>query len=119
MRSPHSRAIALTAAVALIAIALPVASASAITESTQITTPSGIAYPFVQENSKIPIVGTAAGLAVSEVEIRCYYGTEQNEYRTIAREVPVTSAIASTGEHATVTSSRVTSMSMSRGPWLA
>ena len=39
--------------------------------------------------------------------------------REIAREVPVTSAIASTGEHATVTSSRVTSTSMRRGPWLA
>jgi len=39
--------------------------------------------------------------------------------REIAREVPVTSAIASTGEHATVTSSRVTSISISRGPWLA
>jgi hypothetical protein len=91
MRSPHSRAIALTVAVALITIALPVASASAITASTQITTPSGISYPFVQENGKIAIAGTATGLAVPDLEIRCYYGTEQNEYRAIAREVPVVS----------------------------
>jgi hypothetical protein len=90
MRSPHPRAIALTIAVALIAIALPVASASAATEHTQITTPSGIAYPFVvQIGQRIAIAGTATGLASPEVEIRCYYGPEPNEYRAIAKDVPV------------------------------
>jgi Glucodextranase, domain B len=89
MRSPHPRAKVLVIAVAFITVALPVASASATTESTQITTPSGLTYPFVQEHDKLTIAGTATGLAVSEVEIRCYSGTEQNEYQLIAEGVAV------------------------------
>jgi len=87
MRSSHSRAFALTAAIALIGLALPV-SASAITESTQITTPAGIAYPFAQQGAKLAIAGTASGVTTPEVEIRCYYGAEAKSYRTIAEAKP-------------------------------
>ena len=87
MRSRRSRAKALIIAVALIMLALPVASASAIVESSQITTPAGVSYPLVEEHSKITIAGTATGM--TKVEIRCYSGNEENSYNVVAEEVPV------------------------------
>jgi hypothetical protein len=88
MRSHRFRAIALTVALVLLAVAGPVASASGA-QATQITTPAGLTYPFIQEGGKIAVAGTATGLTVADVEIRCYYGAEPAGYRTIAGKVPV------------------------------
>jgi hypothetical protein len=88
MRSHVLRALALTFALTLLAVMVPVASASAA-EATQITTPAGVTYPFIREGGKITVVGTATGLTVADVEIRCYYGAEPAGYRTIAGKVPV------------------------------
>jgi hypothetical protein len=89
MRSHHLRAGgALTVALALLVLTLPVASASAA-EATQITMPTGITYPFIRAAGRITVAGTASGLAVADVEIRCYYGAEPGGYRMIAEKVPV------------------------------
>jgi hypothetical protein len=88
MRSHHFRALTLTFALVLLAVAAPVASASAA-QATQITTPTGLSYPFIQEGGRIPIAGTATGLAVPDLEIRCYYGAEPGSYRVVASKVPV------------------------------
>jgi len=87
MRSPRSRAKALVVAVVLAMVALPVASASAIVETSQITTPAALSFPFAQESNKLTVEGTATGL--SEVDIRCYYGTGTTSYYTLENEVPV------------------------------
>jgi Glucodextranase, domain B len=87
MRSPRSRAKALVVAVVLAMVALPVASASAIVETSQITSPAGLSFPFVQESTKLTIEGTATGL--TEVDLRCYYGTGTTSYNTLESEVPV------------------------------
>jgi hypothetical protein len=85
MRSPHSRALALTVAVVVsIAIALPASAGAITTESTQITTPSGIVYEYAQQGAKLAIAGTATDVSTPDVEIRCYYGAEAKKYRTVA-----------------------------------
>jgi hypothetical protein len=96
MRSSRSRAKMLIFLVAIALIALPVASASAIVETSQITAPAGPIYPLddstlAEGGARITVAGTASGIA--NVDIRCYFGsgTKSTEYKTLATDVPVSS----------------------------
>jgi hypothetical protein len=71
-------------ALIVIALALSTASASALVPASEITTPSGTTYPFVDSTIEgggtITISGTTN---LPEVEIRCYYGPGKEEYRDV------------------------------------
>jgi hypothetical protein len=103
MRSPRFRAKTLIFVVAIILVALPVASASAIVESSQITTPAGLTFPLddstlAEGGPTITVAGTASA-AIANVDIRCYFeaGTASNEYKTLASDVAVSGEKFSVG----------------------
>jgi hypothetical protein len=94
MRSPRFRAKTLILVVALVLFALPVASASATVETSQITTPAGLTFPLddltlSEGGPTITVAGNVTG--ISNVDVRCYFGsgTSSNEYKTLATDVAV------------------------------
>ena len=95
MRSPRVKMQLLIFAAALITVALPVASASAIVETSQITSPAGLTFPLddstlAEGGPTITVAGTASP-AIANVDVRCYSGsgTSSNEYKTLAADVAV------------------------------
>ena len=94
MRLAPSWAGTLIASLCVIALALPVSSASALSETTAITDPAGpISYPLYDETAPgapITIEGSSSGIAAKAVDIRCY-GPPQFDTpnELLAADVPV------------------------------
>jgi hypothetical protein len=81
MRLSHLRSAVLLGVLTALALVLPIASASALVPYSEITTPSGTTFPFVDSTIESGGTITIAGNAdLTEVEIRCYYGPGISEY---------------------------------------
>jgi len=85
MRLSRLKSAVTLGALTMIVLALSTASASAIVLQSEITTPSGTTYPFV--DSTIESGGTitiSGNTNMTEVEIRCYFGPGKEEYREVS-----------------------------------
>jgi hypothetical protein len=88
--NPLRRAAMLAGTLSLLALAGPVASASAEVEASQITSPAGPTYALYNETLTPPqhaftVTGTTTG--IGNVALRCYYGPGPKEYRTLVKKV--------------------------------
>jgi hypothetical protein len=80
----------LVGALPLLALAGPVASASAEVEASQITSPAGPAYVLYDATLASPqntftVTGTTTG--TGNIALRCYYGPGPTEYKTLVNKV--------------------------------
>jgi Glucodextranase, domain B len=80
----------LIGALPLLALAGPVAPASAEVESSQITSPAGPTYALYDETLPSPqnaftVTGTTTGSG--NIALRCYYGPGPTEYKTLVKKV--------------------------------
>jgi hypothetical protein len=90
--NPLKRVAILIGALPLLALAGPVASASATGETSQITSPAGPTYALNDESaSSPPPAFTVAGTTniSGKVALRCYYGAGTKNYSTLVGEVTV------------------------------
>jgi hypothetical protein len=90
VHSARTRAAILGPVLALFALAGSVSSASALVETSQITSPAGPTYTFYDQTVLSPqIAFTAEGTTniSGKVALRCYYGTTTNSYSTVVSEV--------------------------------
>jgi hypothetical protein len=84
--SSRIRRVLFICALTLAPLAIP-ASAAAIAQTSQITTPAGLTSPFGEQEAKITIAGTAKG--ISSVDVRCYSGPEVSAFARLAANVTV------------------------------
>lgn len=111
MLTNPQRAAVLAGALSLLALAGPIASASAEVASSQITSPAGPTYALNNEAEPSPppaftVEGKATGSG--NVTLRCYYGKEAKSYVTFVKEV--------TPELSGSFSAKVEPTSLYRGP---
>ncbi len=90
--NPLRRVAMLIGALSLLAVAGPVASASAVVESSQITSPAGPTYALNDESESSPqpafkVEGTTN--LSGKLAIRCYFGTGSESYATFVNEVEI------------------------------
>ncbi len=88
--NPLRRIAMLIGALPLLALAGPVASASAEVESSQINSPAGPTYALYDETMPSPqnaftVTGTSTGSG--NIALRCYYGPGPTEYKTLVKKV--------------------------------
>jgi glucodextranase-like protein len=88
--NPLRRAAMLAGTLSLLALAGPIASASAEVGASQITSPAGPTYALYNETLTPPqhaftVTGTTTG--TGNVALRCYYGPGPKEYRTLVKKV--------------------------------
>ncbi len=97
MRLSHPRSLLVTGALVVIALVLPISSASALVPYSEITTPSGTTYPFIDTTVESGGTITIAGNTdLTEVEIRCYYGPGKSEYLGVTGPISVSGGTFST-----------------------
>jgi hypothetical protein len=91
LSNPLRRAAMLLGAFSLLALAGPVASASALVESSKITSPAGPTYALNDESMSSPpaaftVEGTTMNVA-GKIALRCYYGNEPKSYSVVVKEL--------------------------------
>jgi Glucodextranase, domain B len=85
--NPLRRAAMLVGTLSLLALAAPISSASALVETSQITSPTSPTYVLYDETAPSSITVSGTTTISGNIALRCYYGPKPENNALIANEV--------------------------------